>query len=380
MTGDGCRPLWALVRAWLRVMRVLVTGAAGFIGSHILDSARALGHEVRGYDSLTPAVHDGRPGYLPDDVELVVADVRDAAAVRRALAGVDVVCHQAALVGLGVDLADLPAYSDVNVTGTAILLNEMGRAGVQRLVLASSMVVYGEGAYDCARHGRIRPAPRARADLTAGRFEPRCPRCGQELQTTTISEDVPLDPRNAYAASKLAQEHLAASWARLTDGQVTALRYHNVYGPRMPRDTPYSGVAAIFRSALENGVAPRVFEDGRQRRDFVHVADVAAANLLAIGGSGPAGGLSAFNVASGHPHTVGEMAGALAGEFGGGLVPDVTGEFRLGDVRHIVASPAAAEHELGFRAQVSFADGVREFARAPLRAPARVPGSLAPVG
>jgi dTDP-L-rhamnose 4-epimerase len=376
MTGDGCRPLWALVRAWLRVMRVLVTGAAGFIGSHILDSARALGHEVRGYDSLTPAVHDGRPGYLPDDVELVVADVRDAAAVRRALAGVDVVCHQAALVGLGVDLADLPAYSDVNVTGTAILLNEMGRAGVQRLVLASSMVVYGEGAYDCARHGRIRPAPRARADLTAGRFEPRCPRCGQELQTTTISEDVPLDPRNAYAASKLAQEHLAASWARLTDGQVTALRYHNVYGPRMPRDTPYSGVAAIFRSALENGVAPRVFEDGRQRRDFVHVADVAAANLLAIGGSGPAGGLSAFNVASGHPHTVGEMAGALAGEFGGGLVPDVTGEFRLGDVRHIVASPAAAEQELGFRAQVSFADGVREFARAPLRAPARVPATV----
>jgi dTDP-L-rhamnose 4-epimerase len=365
-------------------MRVLVTGAAGFIGSHILDSARGLGHEVRGYDSLTPAVHDGRPGYLPDDVELVVADVRDAAAVRRALAGVDVVCHQAALVGLGVDLADLPAYSDVNVTGTAILLNEMGRAGVRRLVLASSMVVYGEGAYDCARHGRVRPAPRAREDLTAGRFEPRCPRCGQELQTTTISEDVPLDPRNAYAASKLAQEHLAATWARLTDGQVVALRYHNVYGPRMPRDTPYSGVAAIFRSALENGVAPRVFEDGRQRRDFVHVADVAAANLLAIGATlaGPelAGSLRAFNVASGHPHTVGEMAGALAGEFGGGLVPDVTGEFRLGDVRHIVASPAAAEQELGFRAQVSFADGVREFARAPLRAPARVSGSLASVG
>jgi dTDP-L-rhamnose 4-epimerase len=361
-------------------MRILVTGAAGFIGSHAVDRLRAAGHEVQGLDSLTPAVHAGRPDYLPANFDLAVGDVRDPDAVRRAVAGADVVCHQAALVGLGVDLADLPAYSDVNVTGTAVLLEAMGRSGVPRLVLASSMVVYGEGAYDCARHGRIRPAPRARADLTAGRFEPRCPRCGQELQTTTISEDVPLDPRNAYAASKLAQEHLAASWARLTDGQVTALRYHNVYGPRMPRDTPYSGVAAIFRSALENGVAPRVFEDGRQRRDFVHVADVAAANLLAIGGSGPAGGLSAFNVASGHPHTVGEMAGALAGEFGGGLVPDVTGEFRLGDVRHIVASPAAAEQELGFRAQVSFADGVREFARAPLRAPARVPGSLAPVG
>ncbi|MBV9793304.1 MAG: NAD-dependent epimerase/dehydratase family protein [Actinobacteria bacterium] len=362
-------------------MRVLVTGAAGFIGSHILQAARDLGHEVRGYDSLTPAVHDGRPGYLPDDVELVVADVRDADAVRQALTGVDVVCHQAALVGLGVDLADLPAYADVNVTGTAVLLQEMGRAGVGRLVLASSMVVYGEGAYDCATHGRVRPAARARADLAAGRFEPRCPRCGQSLETATISEDAPLDPRNAYAASKLAQEHLAATWARLTDGQAVALRYHNVYGPRMPRDTPYSGVAAIFRSALENGVAPRVFEDGRQQRDFVHVTDVAAANLLAVGATGAgeaglAGGLRAFNVASGHPHTVGEMAAELAKAFGGGLVPEVTGEFRLGDVRHIVASPAAAEHDLRFQAQTSFADGVREFARAELRAPARVPVSV----
>jgi dTDP-L-rhamnose 4-epimerase len=228
----------------------------------------------------------------------------------------------------------------------------------------------------------VRPAARTREDLAAGQFEPRCPRCGQGLQTATISEDVPLDPRNAYAASKLAQEHLAATWARLTDGQAIALRYHNVYGPRMPRDTPYSGVAAIFRSALENGRAPRVFEDGRQRRDFVHVTDVAVANLLAIDATadGPAGSLRAFNVASGHPHTVGEMAGALAREFGGGLVPEVTGEFRLGDVRHIVASPAAAEHELGFQAQVSLADGVGEFAHAPLRAPARVPGSLAPAG
>ncbi|HWG14355.1 MAG TPA: NAD-dependent epimerase/dehydratase family protein [Streptosporangiaceae bacterium] len=359
-------------------MRVLVTGAAGFIGSHILECARDLGHEVRGYDSLTPAVHDGMPGYIPDDLDMVVADVRDAGAVRRALAGVDVVCHQAALVGLGADLNDLPAYSDVNVTGTATLLAEMGRAGVPRLVLASSMVVYGEGAYDCARHGRVRPAPRAREDLLAGRFEPRCPRCGEELATATVSEEAPMDPRNAYAASKLAQEHLAATWARLTDSRAVALRYHNVYGPRMPRDTPYSGVAAIFRSALENGAAPRVFEDGRQRRDFVHVTDVAAANLLAVAATagGPSGSLCSYNVASGHPHTVGEMAAALAGEFGGGLVPEVTGEFRLGDVRHIVASPAAAGQGLGFRARVGFDRGISEFARAPLREPARLPATL----
>ncbi|HYB47789.1 MAG TPA: NAD-dependent epimerase/dehydratase family protein [Streptosporangiaceae bacterium] len=364
-------------------MRVLVTGAAGFIGSHIAETMRAAGHDVRGLDSLSPAVHNGRPAGLPG--ELIVADVRDASAVDRALAGMDAVCHQAAMVGLGVDLSDLPVYADVNVTGTAVLLEAMGRRGIPRLVIASSMVVYGEGAYDCPAHGRVRPAPRRTADLAAGRFEPRCPRCAQPLTTTTVTEDAPLDPRNAYAASKVAQEHLAASWARLTGGAAVGLRYHNVYGPRMPRDTPYSGVAAIFRSCLENGIPPRVFEDGGQRRDFVHVRDVARANLLALeaadraaaGGAGPvaagqgadAGGLRCYNVASGEPHTVGEMATALAAACGGALEPVVTGEYRLGDVRHVVASPAGSAADLGFRAQVRFADGMAEFARAPLREP-----------
>ncbi len=188
-----------------------------------------------------------------------------------------------------------------------------------------------------------------------------------------MPEEAALDPRNAYATSKLAQEHLAANWARVTGGAAVALRYHNVYGPRMPRDTPYSGVAAIFRSALENGEPPRVFEDGGQRRDFVHVRDVADANVLALATTGrdvPAGGLRAYNVASGTPHTVGEMASALAGAFGGGLDPKVTGEYRLGDVRHIVASPHAADRDLGFRARILFEDGIREFATARLRAPA----------
>jgi dTDP-L-rhamnose 4-epimerase len=350
-------------------MRVLVTGAAGFIGSHIAEIMRAAGHEVRGLDSLTPAVHHGRPDHV--DADLVVGDVRDPAAVEEALAGVDAVCHQAAMVGLGVDLSDLPLYSDVNVTGTAVLLEAMGRRGVPRLVFASSMVVYGEGAYDCAAHGRVRPSPRDPGDLAAGRFEPRCPSCGSALATTTVGEDAPLDPRNAYAMSKVAQEHLAASWARLTGGAAVGLRYHNVYGPRMPRDTPYSGVAAIFRSCLENGVPPRVFEDGGQRRDFVHVRDVARANLLALEAAGPglAGGLRCYNVASGEPHTVGEMASALAAAFGG-IEPVVTGEYRLGDVRHIVASPEGAARDLGFRARTRFAEGIAEFARAPLREPA----------
>src|SRR6201998_800240 len=298
-------------------MRVRVTGAGGFIGSVAAEIFRAAGHEVRGLDSLSPAVHNGRPTRLPDD--LIIGDVRDPAAVSQALAGVDAVCHQAAMVGLGVDLSDLPVYADVNVTGTAVLLEAMGRHGIPRVVFASSMVVYGEGAYDCATHGRVRPAPRQPGDLAAGRFEPRCPQCAQPLATATVTEDAPLDPRNAYAASKVAQEHLASSWARMTGGAAVGLRYHNVYGPRMPRDPPYSGVAAIFRSCLENGVPPRVFEDGGQRRDFVHVRDVARANLLALeagdeavtgaspAGGAAAGGLRCYNVASGEPHTVGEM-------------------------------------------------------------------------
>jgi dTDP-L-rhamnose 4-epimerase len=204
------------------------------------------------------------------------------------------------------------------------------------------------------------------AELDAGRFEPPCPVCGRDLHPGLVDETARLDPRNAYAASKVAQEHLTATWARGTGGTATALRYHNVYGPGMPRDTPYAGVAAIFRSALAAGRAPRVFEDGRQRRDFVHVRDVAAAGVIALERPGVAGGLVAYNVGSGTPHTIGEMAGALADAIGGPR-PRVTGEYRLGDVRHVTASSERARQELGWSASVAFADGIREFASAPLR-------------
>lgn len=325
----------------------MVTGSAGFIGSHVVEAFETAGHAVVRLD-----LQDGQ-------------DVRDDAVLDRALPGVDLVVHQAAKVGLGVDVADLPAYASVNVYGTAVLLAAMVRHGVGRLVLASSMVVYGEGAYDCPDHGRTRPGPRSAHDLGNGRFEPACPVCGAALEQATITEDAPLDPRNAYATTKLAQEHLAANWARETGGDAVALRYHNVYGPRMPRDTPYSGVAAIFRSALEAGKPPRVFEDGRQTRDFVHVRDVARANLAAAETPGAPGVLTSYNVASGTPHTIGEMATALAAEHGG-VEPVVTGEYRLGDVRHIVAAPDRARSGLGFLATISFEDGMKEFATAPL--------------
>ena len=347
---------------------ILVTGGAGFIGSHVVDLLLAEGRPVRVLDALLPAAHDGRPDYIDPAAEWIHGDLRDPGVAERAVRGMTAVCHQAAMVGMGVDLGDLPDYVGHNDLGTAQLLRALAaRRFDGRLVLASSMVVYGEGRYACAEHGVVAPAPRAPEDLDAGRFDPNCPRCGRPLEPRTVAEDAPLEPRSVYAATKLAQEHLCNVFSRATGVPVTALRYHNVYGPRMPRDTPYAGVASIFRSAFAAGRAPRVFEDGGQLRDFVHVRDVARANVRALTAPDPVPG--AFNIASGTPHTVLEMALALAEACGASAeaAPRVTGEWRPGDVRHIFASPALAAERLGFRAQEDFAAGMAELAAAPLR-------------
>jgi dTDP-L-rhamnose 4-epimerase len=343
-------------------VKVLLTGAAGFIGSRVQAALLADGHEVVAVDVMLEAAH-GPGAVLPDGCHRV--DVRDPDALRSLLSGVDAVCHQAAVVGAGVNAADAPSYASHNDHGTAVLLAQMFAAGVDRLVLASSMVVYGQGGYRCPVHGVVDPLPRTRSDLDVGVFEHRCPVGGEELSWQLVGEDAPLRPRSLYAASKVAQEHYALAWAESTGGSVVALRYHNVYGPGMPRDTPYSGVAAIFRSSLEKGEPPRVYEDGGQMRDFVHVDDIAAANVAAIGSA--TGGFLALNVCSGRPISIMAVAARLC-EARGGPAPVVTGQYRSGDVRHIVADPAQAEQILGFRSAIDPDDGLRDFASAPLRA------------
>jgi len=344
-------------------MKVLVTGSAGFIGSAICPRLEEEGDKVVPVDLMVPQAHPG--GDPPVGTHRL--DVRDAESWTRLLDGVDAVCHQAALVGAGVRVADLPLYAAHNDLGTAALLSAMHVVGVTHLVLASSMVVYGEGRYACPEHGEQTPPARRIEDLEAGRFDNSCPACGQPLGWEPVDEDAPLDPRSGYAASKVAQEHYTSAWARQVGGTAIALRYHNVYGPGMPRDTPYSGVAAMFRSSLERGKAPQVFEDGRQMRDFVHVEDVARANVLALRAVAGRTGFAAYNVSSGRPIAIAEVATLVAQGAAQPREPEITRAYRAGDVRHVVASPRRAADELGFVAEIRPEDGLPVFATAPLR-------------
>jgi dTDP-L-rhamnose 4-epimerase len=355
-------------------MRVLLTGAAGFIGAATAAELRRHDVEVVAVDLLLAEAHGAATRAAPPPgVHLL--DARRAGEWKDLLDGVDAVVHLAAMVGTGVTASDLPLYAAHNDLGTASVLAAMHERGVRRFVQASSVVVYGEGRYACPEHGEQAPRARSRETLEGGHFENTCPVCGAPLHWDLVDETAPLDPRSSYAASKVAQEHYAAAWARQSPGAAISLRYHNVYGPGMPRDTPYSGVAAMFRSSLERGEPPLVFEDGGQMRDFVHVEDVAratvAATLFVAGRSD--GSHTAYNVCSGHPIAIADVARAVAAGAAdahgreAGVEPRVTGRFRIGDVRHVVASPRRARDELGFVAQVSPGEGLTRFATEPLR-------------
>ena len=340
---------------------ILITGGAGFVGSHLADALLATGHHVRIYDNLTGQVHlHGIPEYLAEDAEFVQGDVRDSAAVRRALSGIEVVFHMAAAVGVGQSMYEIEHYMGTNTQGTAVLLQQLldSKSRVEKLVLASSMSIYGEGQYLCAQCGSVAPQLRSVEQLRLKQWEPNCPECGEPLTPMPTDESKPLQCSSIYALSKKDQEEMCLLFGRTYDLPVVALRYFNIYGTRQALSNPYTGVAAIFASRFMNSNPPLIFEDGAQLRDFVGVEDVVRANLLAMESSNADG--MALNIGSGEPISIREVAAELARAMDSEIEAELTQKYRAGDVRHCFADISAARKFLGYAPQVRFTDGLKD--------------------
>ncbi len=344
--------------------QILITGGAGFVGSHLADGLLAAGHRVRVLDDLTPQVHSGgRPDYLSTEVELVIGDVRDPNRMREVLRDIDVVFHFAATVGVGQSMYEISRYMSVNTLGTAELLQAMLDAKVkpEKLVVASSMSIYGEGRYVCEGCGQLAaPSVRPVAQLRAGDWELRCGSCGAVLKPVPTDESKPSEINSVYALSKRDQEELCLIYGRNYDLPVTALRFFNIYGTRQALSNPYTGVAAIFAARLINGQPPLVFEDGEQMRDFVSVHDIVRANMLAMQ-PGPADG-AVINIGCGRPITIRRVAEILAHALGKELAPVITQKYRAGDIRHCYADLTRARTLLGYEPTVTHEEGFRELA------------------
>ncbi|HET8702017.1 MAG TPA: NAD-dependent epimerase/dehydratase family protein [Nitrococcus sp.] len=344
------------------VWTVLITGGAGFIGSHLADELLAAGYRVRALDSLDVQVHGSgrhRPDYLDPRVELQVGDVRDPVAVAEALQGVHAVFHFAARVGVGQSMYEMASYMDTNVHGTAVLLEQIRQSAVERLVVASSMSIYGEGLY-CTAEGRLVETKRSLARLRQGKWEAIGPQ-GETLEPLPTPESKRPSLASVYALSKMDQERLCLLFGESYDVPAVALRFFNTYGERQALSNPYTGVLAIFGSRLLNARPPLLFEDGRQRRDFVHVRDVARACRLAL--ETPAAAGQCFNVGSGQSISVLELARAIARVMGRDIAPEVTGEYRTGDIRHCFADISKVREVLGFTPQIPLEQGLEELAQ-----------------
>jgi dTDP-L-rhamnose 4-epimerase len=341
------------------LQRILITGGAGFIGSHLARELLDVGYAVRVLDNMDPQVHGGaaRPGYLDPDIELLTGDVCDRDCMRAALRGVDMVCHFAAKVGVGQSMYEIARYTKANELGTAILLEELTKAGIEALLVASSMSIYGEG---LARLGSdaVEPQQRSLAQLQAGNWELRTTD-GQTLDPVPTPETKSPSLTSVYALNKYTQERMCLIWGQAYGRRVTSMRFFNVYGPDQALSNPYTGVLAIFGSRLLNGRPPMIFEDGLQRRDFVHVTDVARACRLALENDAAAG--HAINIGSGQSRSVQEVAQTLARAMGcNDIASQITGKYRIGDIRHCFADIALARTLLGFEPRVTFEDGIAE--------------------
>jgi dTDP-L-rhamnose 4-epimerase len=342
-------------------LNILVTGGAGFIGSHLVDALIENGHRVRVLDKLVPQVHtEGRPLYLNSSAEFIHGDVIDRPLLERALKGIDAVYHEAAEVGVGQSMYEMHRYVQANTLGVAVLLEALvaQRNAVRKLIVASSMSIYGEGAYLCSDCGVINPEPRPAGQLLARRWEVECPSCLGELKPIETNEEKPLYPTSVYAITKQDQEQLALVVGRAYSIPTVALRYFNVYGTRQALSNPYTGVCAIFSSRLLNDQSPVVFEDGGQSRDFVHVSDIVRANLLAL--ETDRADYQAVNIGTGVATTVLQVAQLLAVGLKRDVEPEITGKYREGDIRHCVANISRARSLLGYEPRVTLEQGMPE--------------------
>ncbi|MET4042157.1 NAD-dependent epimerase/dehydratase family protein [Bradyrhizobium sp. RT6a] len=342
--------------------RVLITGGAGFIGSHAADALLAAGYEVRLLDNLSPQVHGGdrqRPAYLAKDAELVVGDVTDALAVDHALRGTDMVLHLASAVGVGQSMYDIEPYVRTNELGTAVLLQTLSKRPIARLVVASSMSIYGEGLYRSADQSVVACEERAVEQLRRGDWELR-DTAGNPLDPVPTPETKQPSLSSIYALNKYAQERMCLITGKAYGIPTVALRFFNAFGPRQALSNPYTGVLAIFAARLLNGRPPLVFEDGRQRRDFVHVHDVARACRMALEAEHAH---DVFNVGSGQSRTILSVAEDLAEVMGRrDIAPELTRKYRAGDIRHCFADMGKSRDVLGFEPRVAFRDGLEELA------------------
>lgn len=340
---------------------ILVTGGAGFIGSHLVDALIERGHQVRILDDLVSQVHgDSAPANLNQQAEFIRADVNDRAAVQKALEGASVVYHEAAEVGVGQSMYEPERYMRANTLGTTVLLDEIvkRREQIKKVVVASSMSIYGEGGYNCSKCGAVAPQLRSNEQLAAKDWEVKCPNCGGTLTPTPTTEEKPIYPTSVYAISKQDQEQLCLVMGRAYQIPTVALRYFNVYGTRQALSNPYTGLCAIVSSRLLNNKAPLIFEDGAQSRDFVHVSDIVQANLLAMERS--EADYLPVNVGTGVPTTVNQVAQMIAEGLGKNIKGDIVGQYRSGDIRHCISDISRAKKLLGYSPKVTLKDGLKE--------------------